>query len=178
MLFVVFQLGPDRYAIDASRLEAVLPVPRLKALPQAPAGVVGLLNYHGESVPVVDLCALALGRPAASRLSTRLLLARYALPEGDDLAATATTPFRWLGLIAENATSTLQRAAADFRPAGIATPHARFLGPVAADADGFIQRIELDALLTPELHALLFQPDTLAGNVHGGVSGPALPSEA
>lgn len=146
MLFVLVQLGPDRYALPARDIVEVLPLVALKALPGAPRGVAGLLDYRGAAVPVIDLSALALGIPARPRVSTRLLIVRYATSRGDE---------QFLGLIAERTTETLRRDPADFRPAEVAT-EARYLGPVVTDAHGLIQWVEVPALLTEELRAVLF----------------------
>lgn len=153
MLFLLFHLGSDRYALPARDVVEVLPLVGLKDLPGAPRGVAGLMDYRGESVPVVDLTALALGQPAARRVSTRLLMVRYALPDGGE---------RLLGLLAERATETLRKPPAEFQPAGVRTGGAPYLGPVAADRRGLIQRVEVAALLTPELRAALFPENTEA----------------
>jgi chemotaxis-related protein WspB len=147
MLFIVFHLDADRYALPARDVKEVLPLIATKALPGAPAGVVGLANYRGLAVPVVDVAWLALGRPAARRVSTRLLIARYPHPDGRECL---------LGLIVERATETMTREATDFQPAGVATAGSRYLGPIAHDALGMIQRIEIAGLLTAELRAALF----------------------
>ena len=148
MLFLVFQLGRDRYALDATQVVEVLPLVRIKALPQAPTGVAGLCNYRGRPVPVIDLGAMALGRPAQARLSTRLILLHY-----HDAAGGKSV----LGLLAEQATDTIRRNPGDFSPAGVDNPGARYLGPVTKDRDVLIQRIEVSQLLTPEVRAVLFQ---------------------
>ena len=64
MLFLLFQLGSDRYAIDALRVVEVLPCVQVKQIPHAPAGIAGVINYRGAPVPVLDLCLLTLRRPA------------------------------------------------------------------------------------------------------------------
>ncbi len=84
MLMLVFRLGADRYALDATEIVEVLPRVPLKSLPGAPAWVAGLFSYHGRTVPVVDLASLALGRPSADHVSTRLVLVHY--PAADELA--------------------------------------------------------------------------------------------
>lgn len=147
MLHLVVQIGSDRYAIPARDIAEVLPLVELKALPGAPRGVAGLLDCRGTAIPVVDLNALALGVPAARRVSTRLLLVRYTPPRGGE---------ELLGLVAEHVTETLNRSPDDFRPSGVENNGARFLGPVIHDARGLIQRIEVPLLLTPELRAALF----------------------
>lgn len=147
MLFLLFQLGGDRYALDAGQIVEVLPLVALKALPGAARGVAGLLDYRGTAVPVVDLAAMALGTPAAARVSTRLLIVRYPSPAGDH---------RLLGLLAERTTETIRRDPADFQPVGVANDGARYLGPVIHDPSGLIQRVEIGGLLDAELRAVLF----------------------
>lgn len=147
MLFVLFQLGRDRYALEAARLAEVLPLVRLKALPQAATGIAGVLDYRGVPVPVVDLSALALGRPAASRMGTRILVVRSADHRGEA---------RLLGLIAEQATETLRCEPGEFVPAGVASAGAPYLGPVKVSAQGMIQWIALDRLLSQAVKEALF----------------------
>ena len=149
MLFLLFQLGRDCYALDASHVVEVLPLVQVKKIPRAPAGVAGVFTYRGAPVPVLDLSELALGRPARPRLSTRLLLVNYPAPGGGK---------RRLGLIAEKATETLRRDPADFVAAGVKSDGAPYLGPVVQDARGLIQWIEIDKLLPAAVREVLFQP--------------------
>jgi chemotaxis-related protein WspB len=79
MLFILFQIRRDRYALPASDIIEVLPLINLKGLPNAPAGVAGILNYRGTPVPVIDVNEMILGEPAAQRLSTRIILVKYPL---------------------------------------------------------------------------------------------------
>jgi len=148
MLFLLFELGQDRYALQATRIAEVLPLVRIKQIPQAPPGVAGMFNYRGAPVPVIDLAELALGRPAERRLSTRILLLHY----GADSA-----PPQLLGLIVERATEMLRREPAEFRDAGLANEATPYLGPVTSDARGLVQRVEIEQLLPPALQELLFR---------------------
>lgn len=148
MLFLLFELGQDRYALDATRIAEVLPLVRIKQIPQAPRGVAGVFDYRGTPVPVLDLSELALGRPAARRLGTRILLVHYP-------AGAAVTQL--LGLIVERATETLRREPADFSEPGLVNEAAPYLGPVTSDARGLVQRVEVEKLLPQALRDLLFQ---------------------
>ena len=53
MLFLVFQLGKDRYAIEAHQVIEILHLVNVKQIPRAPAGVAGVFDYHGASVPLM-----------------------------------------------------------------------------------------------------------------------------
>ena len=148
MLFILFQLGQDCYALDAAQVAEVLPLVQVKKIPRAPAGVAGVFTYRGAPVPVLDLSQLTLGRPARSRLSTRVLLVNYPDAKG------AT---RLLGLIAEKATETLRREPGDFVASGVKSDGAPYLGPVANDARGIIQWVEVEKLLPASVREVLFK---------------------
>ncbi|HEY0182566.1 MAG TPA: chemotaxis protein CheW [Rhodopila sp.] len=153
MLFLLFRLDADWYALDASAVDEVLPLTQLKQIPQAPAGVAGLFNLRGTPVPAIDLSLLALGRPSRAVRSTRILLIR-----GSDRFGSAR-PF---GLIAEHATETLKRSPSDFIEAGIRSDGAPYLGPVVQDTRGLVQWIAADRLLSEPLREALFQGPTTA----------------
>src|ERR1700736_214101 len=112
MLFFLFRLAEDRYALDALQIAEILPL-------------VG---------------------------GTRIVLVNYPDQEG----ATQV-----LGLLAERATEIIRRDPADFVASGIGNDAALYLGPVAADARGLVQWIQVDKLLTPSVRDRLFkQPVT------------------
>jgi len=148
MVFLLFQIGADRYGIEISRVEEVLPRVGLKTIPQAPPGVAGVFNYHGSPVPVIDLSALALGRPAHGSLSTRLVVVNYPTDGGEP---------RLLGLLAEMATRTARFEREDFREPGIGAAGAPYLGPVADDGGSLVQWVRVEQLLTPEIGELLWR---------------------
>src|SRR6266581_4490853 len=147
MLFLLFQLGKDRYALDASRVVEVAPLLALKRLPQSPKGVAGIFNYRGRPVPAVDLCEMTTGRPASEQLSTRIIIVNYRLENGSD---------NLLGLIAENATETLRKNVQDFVHSGVTIGATPYLGPVLMDAQGAIQWVDEKKLLEGHMRQLLF----------------------
>jgi chemotaxis-related protein WspB len=159
MLFLLFDLDGDRYALDAAGIAEVLALTPTKSIPGAPAWVAGMFERHGEPVPVIDVSQLALGRPAREFRSTRLVLVRYSPYNAAAQAGTHNdpgAPAHLLGLIVERATQTRRIERAQFLDSGIATPHARWLGPVANDGVGLVQWVEVQQMLNDEVNALLF----------------------
>jgi chemotaxis-related protein WspB len=148
MLFLVFKLGNDRYALDASRVVEVVPLLSLKQMPQAPPGFAGIFNYRGKPVPALDLCQLTLGRPSREQLSTRIIILAYTGKSG---------AHHLLGLIAENATEMLRKQESDFMDPGISLPNAPYLGPVLMEKDGAIQRIFEQQLLSESTQSTVFE---------------------
>lgn len=147
MLYLLFQIGRDRYALEAAQVALVLPLAQLKKVPATPPWVMGLFNYGGQHVPVLDISLLATGQAAAARLSTRLVLVHYT-PQGK--------PTQLLGLVVEKATNTLRCNPADFSHSGLSNEAAAYLGPVMRQDDGLIQRINVQDLLDPSVQAVLF----------------------
>lgn len=150
MLFLLFQLGEDRYALEAGQAVEVIPFVALKRIPHAPRGVAGVFNYRGRPVPAVDLCELTFGRPARERLSTRIIVVSFPGPQGRT---------QWTGLIAEHATGMIRREPGQFVPSGVELGHAPYLGPVIMDEQGVIQLLHPEHLLTEHVRRLL-QPET------------------
>ncbi|MFL9885112.1 chemotaxis protein CheW [Paraburkholderia agricolaris] len=149
MLFILFTLDSERYVIDATQVERLMPLtPQSppKTIPGAPSWVAGVLDHEDAPLPVIDLPALALGRPAAQLMSTRVVLVRY--PHAGTV--------RLVALLLEGATRTIRLAAEAFHDAGIDMPHARYLGPVASEAGGLVQWIRVEHLLPDDVKALLF----------------------
>jgi chemotaxis-related protein WspB len=149
MLFLLFQIGNDRYALEARQAVEVLPFVALKKIPQAPRGVAGIFNYRGRPVPALDLTELTFGRPSRQRLSTRIILVQY---EHSDRPGKP----RLLGLIAEQATSMMRREERDFVDPGVRSNAAPYLGPVIMDDKGVIQLLRAQHLLAESVRDLLF----------------------
>lgn len=148
MLFLTFQLDRDRYALDVRQILEVLPLATLKQIPHAPAWLAGALNYRGAPIPVVDVSALMLGRPSAKHFGTRLVIVTYPSDAGET---------RVLGLVAERATETIRREPNDFVPCGVEVQETDYLGPIAHDERGLIQRVEVRELLPLHVRDTLFR---------------------
>lgn len=146
MKLLVFHIGADRYGLRLRDVLRVLPLVELKQLPLAPDSVAGIMDLHGASVPVIDLCR-ASGLPSGEdHFDTRIIVADYVTPDG------AHHP---LGLRAERVLGVQEVADESLRDSGVQA--APFLGQVAGDAQGMLQLVELAQLLPAALRALLFQ---------------------
>lgn len=153
MLFLLFDLDGDRYALEAGEIVEVLGLQPVRPIPGAPTWVAGVTERHGEPVPVIDVPQLALGRAARRLLSTRVVIVRYgALASAQHNDA----PGHSLGLIVESATQTRRIERTQFADTGIATPHARWLGPVAHDGERLVQWVQVQHMLNDDVKALLF----------------------
>jgi len=149
MLFLLFQIGEDRYALEARQVLEVLPLVHLKQIPRAHSSVAGVFNYHGVSVPLIDITELTLGRRSAARMSSRIILTHYHPESGAK---------HLIGLLAEQVIETIQQPESDFVDSGIAAADSPYLGSVSTGKSGIIQRIEVSRLLPQVLRDQLFSP--------------------
>jgi len=185
MLFVLFQLGNDRYALEASQVVEVIPLVALRKLPQSPKGIAGFFVYRGQPVPAVDLGELLLGKPARERLSTRIIVVNNADAPGaapreistqvSPESASRQTISRGeprkvsgrLGLIAERATATMKSETMAFKGLGVPLAATPWLGPVLTDEKGVIQLVQPRMLsgLMANIRETSPEPASEAGHV-------------
>jgi chemotaxis-related protein WspB len=137
MLFLLCQIGDRRYALPACDVVEVLPLVKILPLPQGEPGLVGLFNYRGAPVPVLDLGRLIRAKPSRARACTRIILVNQTPSDGVR---------RVIGLLAEQATATFRSSPEAFVPSPQETPKQPWLGPVLTVPDGLIQRIDLSKL--------------------------------
>lgn len=147
MLFLLFDIGGDEYALDTTDVVAVVPLVELKRVPRADAALAGILNYHGTPVPVVDLAECATAVRSRAHLNTRIAIVRDVSAGGD---------VRLIGLLVENATRTLTRAASAFTNLRVAGPP--YVGGVTDDGGRVVQQINPSGLLPDDLWARLCRP--------------------
>jgi len=155
VLYLIIQLGSDRYALDAALVTEIVPRVRLKALPGAPRGAVGLMNYRGVSLPVVDLSLLATDSPTPLSGTSRIVVVRYDAPRHADGGGA-------LGLLVPDARETVRLDPDSFSRAGVAADGAPYLGDVVATPEGVLQRVTASALMSDELRAALYRASEAA----------------
>jgi len=148
VLFLLFQIGDQRYGIPATDVAELLPMVEIKPIPHAPKGVAGVFDFRGANVPAIDLSLLALGRPASRCLSTRLIVVDYPDHAGERHP---------LGLIAEKATRTVHWQPGAFVDCGITNDQAFYIGPVATDGEGLVQRVDVGRFLPLSIRDVLFR---------------------
>jgi purine-binding chemotaxis protein CheW len=73
---LLVRLGGSRYGLPLSAVERVLPMAAVVAVPESGNGLLGMLNLHGNVLPVADPRArLGLSRPSVTA-DHRLILLR------------------------------------------------------------------------------------------------------
>jgi chemotaxis-related protein WspB len=151
MLFVQFYLDEFRYVLATKDVVEVVPCVKLKPVPQAEEYIAGLFNFRGISVPVIDLNSLLLNKPSASKLSTRIILLCLKNDANESCL---------FGIKVEKATETIKIDEKSFKSAAVDNSHMPILGPVYADTDGLVTRINPQDILPLVNDALLFSSES------------------
>ncbi len=110
MLLLLFETGNGRFALDSGEVVEIIPLIKLKKIPSSPGYISGVVNYHGEAVPILDLCALTEGVPCREVYSTRIILVHYPLSDGTE---------KLVGLIAEKVTDVVRSDQSDKQSSGV-----------------------------------------------------------
>lgn len=95
MLMLMFQIKEEPWAIAADEIDALEPLVALQRLPYSAEQFAGLLNYHGERLPVIDVSAFVGGESVPLSLSTRIAIVSTASLNGaasDVVADSASGP--------------------------------------------------------------------------------------
>ncbi len=130
---VIFELAGQQLALSLSCVEGVIRSVEVSPLPEAPAGVRGVINFHGRIVPVLDLTARLGLAPRELRLSDHFVIAH--------------TQRRTVALIVDCAIGVVPRA-----PAKLTTAEA--IVPGLAGIQG-VMRLNGDLVLIHDLESFL-----------------------
>lgn len=152
MLLVLFNIGAERFGVDAQDLLEILPAVALRPVHGMPVGVVGLLLYQTLLVPVVDLSLLLTGAACAQRLSTRILLTPYrAGPAG-----------ACIGLRVDGANDAQNVSPSDFIDTGLTAPAPPYFGAMLRRGLETVQLVQVERLLPESVRACLFAQESAA----------------
>jgi len=154
-----FTVGARNLAVDLAWVREVCPIVDLKPVPQAPAWLRGLFDYHGTLLPAADLGLLLGGEPVQARVGSRMLLLEGPM---DGVAEARHAAF---GLLVDGVDSpaTLDRSGSWSAPEGL--PGLPFLREIATGQTQPV--LVLDAARLAAVHAgLLHGPGTLAPRTH------------
>jgi len=143
MLLLSFNISNERYVIETNKVIEIVPMVLLKKIPGAGKVVAGMLNYHGQAVPVIDINALCNSDVVKKSLTSRIILLQY-------------KEERILGLLAERVTETLHIDDSEFNDSGIKVSDYDFLGKVDEHDDSLLQLINIENLLSESLEGALF----------------------
>lgn len=146
MLLVKFKIGNEYYAINTDDIIEIVPALSFKTIPGTPSFFSGIFDYRGQLIPVIDITQLTLDKPSIIYLSTRVILLNFSFKNTKTI----------LGLMAEDVTDVIDIPESAFQNTGITSQNAPYLGPVCKYEGIFIQLIQIDKLLSPDIQKKIF----------------------
>ena len=131
---VVFGIEGQRYALPLLAVERVLPMVAVSPLPKAPSVALGVINFHGQVVPVLDIRNRFGLPPRDYGLTGHLLIAR--------------THRRILALPVDEVFGVKEVAAETVTPPGAVLPGLGYVAGIVTLADGLIFIHDVDTCLS------------------------------
>lgn len=137
MLMLKFFVGDISFACDCEPIIEIIPLVKLQTISSTPSFIVGLVNFGGTPIPVIDFCQLMDDRPASQKMNSRIILLKN--PD-------VTSSTHLLGLLAENVTQIFEENPSSFIESGIKPKNFNFLGGVLHSDHASIQMIDISKL--------------------------------
>ncbi len=131
---VLFLLDANRFGLDRDVVERVVPVVEITPLPRAPEIVSGIINVHGEIVPVVDIRRRLGLPPRALVLQDQLLLAQ--------------THRRRFALLVDRVTGVVEQEDGELMPGDRILPNLDPIAGVLCLPDGLVLIQDLETFLS------------------------------
>lgn len=133
---VVFTLDQRRFGVPLHSVERIISVVEVTPLPQTPAVVLGIINFHGRIVPVYNLRAL-IGLPSRElQISDQFIIAQ--------------TPLQTVALLTDEVIGL-----EDAEAIAVAVPTPDFVDGITANHDKFVFICDLQRFLSGEEQATL-----------------------
>ena len=158
-----FRVGDRALATDLRWIREVCPLVHIRPLPQAPAWLRGLFDYHGQLLPVVDGGVMLGGAATQPLVGARILLLHGAMREGAD------APSATFGLLVDAVDGLLQLDPADAWRAREGLPGLPFLRDVVNHAHTPL--LLLDAGRLASMHPALLEGPAMLVPSPGAMEG-------
>lgn len=136
MLMLQVFVGDDRFTVDYELIVGVFPKVILKHIPHSSPAVIGLMNYEGTPIPVIDFSYLVERRFSRESLHSRIIILARQTPEHRQV----------IGLLAEGVTEMVNYEIADFKGSGLKLKQLPFINGIMSAEGGVIQHIEVEGL--------------------------------
>ncbi len=133
---VVFSLDDLHYALDLSAVERTVHMVEVTPLPQAPEIIVGVINFQGQIIPVLNIRRRFRLPERAAALTDQLLIARMKR--------------RTVALVVDAVRSVMERPSSEISEPEAVVPGMEYVKGVVKFADGMIFIHDLDDFLSLE----------------------------
>jgi purine-binding chemotaxis protein CheW len=134
--YLVFRLDQQQYALKLPAVERVIHIVEITPLPKAPEIVLGVINYYGQIIPIVNIRSLFRLPEKEPDLSDQLIIAR--------------TSKRQIALLVDTVTGVMESPIAEIIAADRILHGLDYIEGVVEVGDGLILIHNLDTFLSLE----------------------------
>ena len=138
---VVFKLDEQRYALYLSAVERIVHAVKITPLPKAPAIVLGVINFGGKVIPVVNLRKRLNFNGRAIQLTDKLIITK--------------TSKRIIALLVDEVTGLLENTDQGMILPDSVLPNLEYVDGIIKLTDGLVLIHDLDKFLSLEEEELL-----------------------
>lgn len=138
---VVFSVDTQRYALDLARVQRSVRAVAITPLPAAPAIVLGIVDFAGVVIPVINLRKRFDHPPRDVRLSDQLIV--------------AMTGKRTVALLVDETQGVIEASPQSYAPANDMLPRLELVAGALKLEDGLILIHDLDRLLSLDEEAAI-----------------------
>ena len=144
MLMLNFKVGSDYYCCPCDWIVEIVPRVPLMQIPKTSPYVAGLLNYGGESLPIVDFTSILLERLSHNLMNTKIIIFKSPLDE---------SKIQTFGLIVEEVLGVQELDPEVFKKMGLEVKELPFLDGIYNQQNVNRQLVRVDLLFEalPEL---------------------------
>ena len=139
-LHLFFSLNDERFAVRTDCITEVIPLVNLTSVPKTEHYVCGLMNYRGESIPVIDAVKLLYDRTYNKKICTRIIVLTF--QQEDHMTR--------VGLIAEKVNMTKKIDTSLISAHSLTLQNSPCLGEIISDQQGDIQIIDIEKIIPSE----------------------------
>lgn len=139
MLLVLFKVGGDQYAIEAKQVHSIIPVLEVKEV-----GGIGVIDYLGKLLPVVDITEVISGEKTKRFMSSRIILVEF-------------LEKKLVGLMAEQVVDTLLVKESGLEEMGFDSRKAPYLEKIIKYNEQLVQCIAINKLVSEDVRELLLE---------------------
>jgi len=162
MQALTFKIGDRAMAVELRWIHEVCPLVHMRPLPQSPAWLRGLFDFHGQLLPVIDGGVILGGTAIEQRVGARILLLHG--PMNDQPGAASAT----FGLLVDSVDGLLKIDRGEAWTAREGLPGLPFLRDVVNLATG--PMLLLDAARMASMHAALLEGPAMLATVSSPAS--------
>jgi purine-binding chemotaxis protein CheW len=148
-LYLTFTLGDETYGLEILRVQEIIGIQPVTAVPKLPGFVRGVINLRGKVIPVVDL-RLKFGMPGAEDTNRTCIVVLQVMSEGQEIT---------MGVVVDEVreVSDITADQIEAPPAFGATIDTRFISGMGKLSDRVVMLLDVDRVMSSDEMTMVTQ---------------------